>query len=417
MLTRHFYRLDEVSAALMYSILRGKAKDAVFWTQELIDSGSIDELWDTLMTVWIWWIGVGRLEIFRQFILIQAQDEISDDDLVLLVSQMAMYHEKDGSVFALLVLGLTDSGQVDRVGNPLAAQTLLKQTNWSPIETTFIRACFQGKTRLAWNLIKANWSPSIWSLLHTIQNSKIGSPTLRHVLECLEQKAIDTMTWPCRACAVLAVCLHSEQVAKSLHVLPNHLPIHIAKERELWKEMEGRRSRRIFEIPTDCLMYITERGRTLSFQETNLDELRNLSYPNLCGCKFWKEQYEIHQPEKNDENLERFWTIHFPDDIPDEWSLADQKKSHGSGVHMAHEKPSLSRFLRSWYRRGVYPCIGIWMGVSEALREVENLEKDGILDDFQTGFDTLYWAFAETWNLSSQSWNQTPVTQRILEIC
>jgi hypothetical protein len=419
MLTRHLYRCDEVSAALMSSIVKGRSKEAAFWTQELIDSGLIDQLWQSLITAWIWWFGVGRLELIRQLFILQEAEEVSDDDLVELSCQMAQSSKtgRDGSVLALLILGLTDSRQIDRVGNPTGATLVFQEKAWTPLEQTFIRACFQGKTRLAWNLIKGNWSDSTWNLLHTIQNKKAGSSTLRQVLENLQKNCTDTMLWPARACAVAAVCLTPDQLATSLYALPTGLPIEIASERTTWKEKEGRRCRRVFEIPSDCLMYITERGRTLTFQQDNLGELRSLPSDVLRGCPYWDEQYEEHKPDESDEGKEAFWSTNFPDDIPDEWSLADQKKSHGTGVQMSGEKPSLSRFLRSWYLHGNYPCRAVWMGVSEACKVVTALEKDGTLDDLQTGLDTLYWAHSEGWNATAQTWNHTPVSQRILEIC
>lgn len=419
MLTRHLYRCDEVSAALMSSIQKGRAKEAAFWTQELIDSGLIDELWRSLITVWMWWFGVGRLELIRQLFILQEADELSDDDLVQLSVQMANSKRtgRDGSVFALLILGLTDSRQVDRVGNPKGAALVLQERGWSPLEQTFIRACFQGKTRLAWNLIKGTWSDETWTLLHIIQNKKAGSSTLRQVLEGLQKNCTETMAWPARACALAAVCLTPDQLTSSLYALPTGLPTEIATERQTWKENEGRRSRRVFEIPSDCLMYITDRGRTMTYQEDNLAELRSLPSDVLRGCPFWDEQYEEHKPDESDEGEEAFWSANFPDDIPDEWSLGDQKKSHGTGVQMAGEKPSLSRFLRSWYLHGNYPCRAVWMGVSEACKKVAALEKDGTLDDLQTGLDTLYWAYADAWKAAAQTWNSTPVSQRILEIC
>jgi hypothetical protein len=33
----------------------------------------------------------------------------------------------------------------------------------------------------------------------------------------------------------------------------------------------------------------------------------------------------------DDDVLEAFYSTYFPDDIPDEWSLVDQQKSHGVG--------------------------------------------------------------------------------------
>jgi hypothetical protein len=40
-----------------------------------------------------------------------------------------------------------------------------------------------------------------------------------------------------------------------------------------------------------------------------------------------------------------FMNEYFPDDIPDEWSRADQEKSHGYGVNQTNDKPLLRRYF------------------------------------------------------------------------
>jgi hypothetical protein len=49
------------------------------------------------------------------------------------------------------------------------------------------------------------------------------------------------------------------------------------------------------------------------------------------------------------EKREAFYAAHFPDDIPDEWSLAERAKSHGIGSLQKDEVPSIKKFVRSWF--------------------------------------------------------------------
>jgi hypothetical protein len=42
----------------------------------------------------------------------------------------------------------------------------------------------------------------------------------------------------------------------------------------------------------------------------------------------------------NDDVLERFYEEFFPNDIPDEWSAADQQKSHGRGCKKVDGTPA-----------------------------------------------------------------------------
>jgi hypothetical protein len=58
------------------------------------------------------------------------------------------------------------------------------------------------------------------------------------------------------------------------------------------------------------------------------------------GCAWWRRIVTKNGFKETDEGIEvpddddyeDFYDLHFPDDIPDEWSLQDQQKSHGKGV-------------------------------------------------------------------------------------
>ena len=54
-----------------------------------------------------------------------------------------------------------------------------------------------------------------------------------------------------------------------------------------------------------------------------------------------------------DKARESFYDTYFPDDIPDEWSLAERAKSHGRGA-----SADLAKTIQSWY--GHLPCTLIW---------------------------------------------------------
>ena len=100
---------------------------------------------------------------------------------------------------------------------------------------------------------------------------------------------------------------------------------------EQWIKMTGRRKRRIYMIP-----YELRRTRS------NLRELYGLTMKKLIGCPYYDrifteknmEYIIIKNPmEIMDEDEEEMYQIMhseiFIDDIPDEWSVVDQMKSHG----------------------------------------------------------------------------------------
>ncbi len=102
-----------------------------------------------------------------------------------------------------------------------------------------------------------------------------------------------------------------------------------------WALQTGRRvRRRWFSIPYDL-------RRTRS----SLTELRRLELSHLMSCSYYNRIFEeskigdtvamknVFSMDDLEEDV--FQAIHaqiFPDDIPDEWSLADQMQSHGTGA-------------------------------------------------------------------------------------
>ena len=107
-----------------------------------------------------------------------------------------------------------------------------------------------------------------------------------------------------------------------------------------WNKQIGRRKARVYAIPAEALDDTTTRGR-LPAKYTNIDDVRNPVILLPEGCRFWKEvsmkigltvDAETGTARfPNDDVLEAFYEQYFPDDIPDEWSAADQGKSHGFG--------------------------------------------------------------------------------------
>jgi hypothetical protein len=115
---------------------------------------------------------------------------------------------------------------------------------------------------------------------------------------------------------------------------------------DYWNKQIGRRKARVYTIPVEALNATTTRGRLPAIY-TNIDDIRNPVVLLPEGCSFWKEisikigltvdadTGTAHYP--NDDVLEAFYEQYFPDDIPDEWSTADQEKSHGTGQEPKHD--------------------------------------------------------------------------------
>ena len=76
------------------------------------------------------------------------------------------------------------------------------------------------------------------------------------------------------------------------------------------------------------------------------------------------------------EDLETFYTRTFPDDIPDEWSLIDQRKSHGPGVLRPGEGITLAKLGRIWMTD---PCVYVWGFHGDVPNEARGLEDVALL--------------------------------------
>jgi hypothetical protein len=130
---------------------------------------------------------------------------------------------------------------------------------------------------------------------------------------------------------------------------PADLPRIYNRDWAAWMDAAGHRKGRLHEIPDAALHANTTRG-SMPFKYTNIGDVRDPVSILSEGCRFWQEAFQsagiaveedtgsIQFP--NDDALEEFYERYFPDDIPDEWSTADQQKSHGRGF-LEKAAPSL----------------------------------------------------------------------------
>jgi len=334
MLTRHFYRLDEVRAALAYDIGRGRPVEAAFWCQELIESEAIQLAWATVVETWLWQVLVldpaFLADVFKSFHDIDAD---ADGDAVhLAVYRLAMTcrEYRDNSLWALLVLGTKDETVPDRLCLRCPAESVSYR---SALERYLGLALFQGKALCAW-----------WAL------TQIGFGEARRFLPpsplpaILEVVGLTGPEWiPIGICAQILLTVTATVVTvKPFTTRYTSLPDYIVASRDQWQSCKGRRSRRIYSIPKECLYGQTTRG-ALSHTATTMGDLYRIE-PSLQESPFWQSRFH---PQDDDE-LEAFYQTYFPDDIPDEWSSADREKSHGPGVLRPSQTLTLAALGRIW---------------------------------------------------------------------
>jgi hypothetical protein len=329
MLTRHLYRFDEVKVALSYSICRGRAEEAAFWCQELIDSGAIIQAWAVLLETWLW----QALASDPGF----PGDTLYDPTVLSIPTElhkaayrlsMVCRENRDNSLWAVLVLGSNESVVPDRPCLRLPTQKAYQTT----LQKYFASCLFQGKVLCAW-----------WA--YSKLGPELAEPFMRgsSLGRIMESVGLVGTEW-----TIIGTCARIiQQTVIDIHRLPSpysSLPPSLEASIKSWTTLEGRRSRRIYQIPLECLYGRTGRG-TMGSKESNLAELRGLE-DQFPLSPFWAGPWS--EASQSDDALETFYGTYFPDDIPDEWSLADQKKSHGPGVLRSGQTLDLAALGRLW---------------------------------------------------------------------
>ena len=395
MFTRHFYEAEEALLSLRWCIKRGRIKEALFWCLELLDSEMIEDLQKELYLTWLWFFGVGKLSA-----LLSLQNLETREELLGFTFGLARLPKetRDRTVITLLILGSQDTKEPDRTSDFPCLNALFEKEKCSTLERAFLRATFQGKSRLAFDLSRPLWQENSSRVFHLLGKLQIIKHKNESLGECLTLLEMNEPVWAGRVAAVAAVALSPKQVANSLKAIETTLTSDMTQAIDEWNKTLGRRQRREFGIPIDCLYSITKRGR-MSNREKNLETLYTLSWKTLDGCPFWDRVLEEEAPWLDDDRLESFYDLYFPDDIPEEWSKQDQEKSHGYGTLIYDEVPTTVKYIDRWYRdisRTTY-----WFEIRELKKKTpENINWDTV--------------FEKPWIETVSTWCLTPVKKRVL---
>jgi len=320
MITRHFYRQDEVRAALLYAIMRGRPLETAFWLQELIDTGLHKEACAALVEAWLW------------FSLATDPNWICDlclgTDLHLAAYRLCT-NAKDNSLWATL---LTHSDP-----DTLCANV--------PSKLPYSEPCLERYLSLA--LFQRKGMAAIWAA-RRLRSVQAQMPAMSRVVPTvmaacgLVGDSWDTVSLSAQ---ILFVCARSP--LRPTAVLPAALVAAI----QGWIGWTGRRGRRLFAVPRECLYGLSERGRLLQTEST-VAEFRSMD-DRIVADPGWAAivaPYRHGSAWRSDEAQEAFYAAYFPDDIPDEWSAEEAAKSHGLGVLRPGEPVTLQRLGRIWFQ-------------------------------------------------------------------
>jgi len=347
-LSRHFYEIDEVHAALQYTTNRNDCIETVFWCHELLRSGYVEETISTLFESWLWNKGPFCLSWLLHASAL-SNEELSEEDILLSVYQLSIvpYTRRDNSVWRILVLTAMDAPP-DRVTPNTPPE--LPSTNEK--EIYMMRALYQGKAYSAWWISRHLETERVWELLRWYA-VRHGRPSLLSCFDLLEKYETllgyrsDEYDVIIRCVAVLSTCLSPSQQEMSWKALPNTLDMRIQQAVTEWDNELGRKSHRRYAIPTCCLYGKTRRG-TMRWAQSTVQQLGELE-EGLKRCNFWIEAMEPYQTDNrwiSDDTRDAFYDTYFPDDIPDEWTKPEKQKSHGDGILGPKDTITLSKYSR-----------------------------------------------------------------------
>lgn len=401
-LTKSLYREEEVIAALKWCLIRGRNTEAVFWAQECLDSGLEREYLQALIWVWLFTCGTASIGWLAHLnSCLQNYGNCSQESYMNLMMSLA-HHVKnrgDNSVLVLLAAGLKP---YTAEPNTCTVTELPESIPNTPIN----RALFQGKTELAWSLLRPQWDRNAWSSLEAVL--KIKQPHILNLFNSLRNSPltmhvawIQEWTWCIRALATLIVCKR-----EPIMLVPENIDYsNITGVRHEFIDLPMR-YRRIFEIPYECLYFFTKRG-SLRINETTESDLIYKLEEKIVDSKFWSS-LPI-GPYSDDILREEFYAHYFPTDIPDEWSSQDRQKSHGTGVIPVGDSIDMTivfnRCLVRWF--GLLPCRSIWNGWAGTLEVFMNLWATNHPKSIESGIHEAYMqdGVTETWIQQMANWS------------
>jgi hypothetical protein len=364
-LTRHFYEMDEVVSAQQVCLRNNWTMKALFWTWELLASAETEAAlngvrlawlrsgggyYPTVMTQhprtaneWIHYVMCADAAIAaatsltaERFLAITASAPSRQGITPAAVDAKALARRRERS--AAFVASLSPDENIDHDD---ASQF------WISLDS----ACRQGSRSDAFWLLQVVQpvlsADAIWSALRLAVRGENHAELVTIVDRLQATAGSHPVQQILHQTAVLLIhCTPTAERVPLLTPPPTILATAPRFQREwaAWTAVIGRRAARIYAIPTDAMHKATVRG-SLAKRFTNIDDVREPMYGLVDGCKWWREaiaaagicvkreangDVEIEFPD--DDTIEAFYDKHFPDDIPDEWSAADQLKSHGVGV-------------------------------------------------------------------------------------
>ena len=344
MLSRNLYEIDEVVSALQTCLRNGWPP--LFWAWELYVSEEFSALQKTLKDAWLDYGAPYDIGLLTDLNITDPKQTIE------IIYRLQEAIKKVGSLGPLY---LTHDAKRFHVTPTTSNPKRIKQRERAKLFTTN-EISEEDKDRFWISLDSAarcNWfrdaawllqaaqpilsADTIWSAIHLMGRGTQQIKTFLHALEKSSSKSpIDQIRH--QAAAIATLCYPTKDHPRLLE-RPTSTCTRQLDSWALWTANVGRRTARLNPIPVEALHKETTRG-SITCKYTNVADVREPTLLLVNGCAWWRRIVQAHGFKDtedgievpDDDDYEDFYDLHFPDDIPDEWSAQDQQKSHGKGV-------------------------------------------------------------------------------------
>ena len=351
-LTRNLYRLEEVKASLIFCLVNGKTKSALFWCEEILASECGWILGEVLLKSWIWYACPYDIALIYDIRNTDYDCDVDDAIILIIMRLMAAIQKGERNVIRSLTLGLRThptGGYTKKFKDP-TDPTEQKKTE---IHHILSDAGCRGLGDRMWYYLSRNldFAPNLGLL---VRGSKKEKKIIGNAIQTLIDLSVnDGYKFPALAACCLVISCRSDKrkiICKKsdFDSVPNHR-LSIAS----WLAKQGKRSGRIFDIEPVGILGLRK--------QSSMQEIWDI-YPALKeGTPFWKritEAYDL----ADDSSRESFYDTWFPNDIPDEWSLDDQKKSHGDATSSLSCRKYSELYFRPFVKSKYF---GLYLSVTE----------------------------------------------------
>jgi hypothetical protein len=361
-LTRNLYRLEEVRAAFIYGMIFGRMKEATFWAQELCASDLSYVLSELLYHCWIWYACPHDIELLAEIRYIPTNEDELDKNTIGIIFRLREAINKskgETTVLQIMVRGLLThpSGKATKWPTSDEYANAEKRASKCGISAdichVICQAARKGNVARVWYYLSRKSSDSICRFLPLLirdrNNNKEIMIAVKNLVEfsCASEGANKLSSL-----AAASILVSSRKAQRKLIVKRSIIDDVAIRNThaslEGWIKRQGKRIGRIFDIPHSALYAITLRGKNRNDFST-LENLHDIVTSLKQGTPFWKWILANYNLNKDDAKQD-FFDTWFPDDIPDEWGLADKNKSHGDCLLQEGEVIDARKYLHIYFR-------------------------------------------------------------------